>query len=89
MKISIKAFKLLFLFSTFAFALSIELKKEMEKTPVYEIPFIKKRDSPVSNNYNPRIENINLSSQEKVNVIYYNRILEKNIMKLKTLLEQI
>lgn len=88
MKIT-KTIKLLFVFTTLALAICEELKKELEKAPIYEIPFIKKNDSPVSNNYNPRIENINLSSEEKVNVLVNNRMLEKSIMKLKILSEQI
>ena len=86
MKISIK---LLFLFSTLVLALSLEIKKEFEKGPIYEIPFIKKNDSPVSNNFNPRIENINLSSQEKVKSLFNISMPKKNFTKLKILSEQI
>ena len=87
MKITIK---LLFLFSTLALSISAEIKKEMENAPIYEIPLIKKNDSPVSNNFNPRIENINLSSQEKVNLIcLIYRILDKNTKILKILSGQI
>lgn len=50
---------------TLTVAFCNEVKKETETLPVYETPFIKKNDSPLRNDFNPRIEFMNLSSAEK------------------------